>query len=89
MINVGKIIKNSIMNYYRSKYIGLMPHLATITRLCILGEVKGTWEEKEMCPKTFLLTLTKITKAPSNKGKTKLQEVVEEEEEERRVENSE
>ena len=83
-INVGKIIENSILNYYRSKYRGLMPHPATITRLCKLGGVKGTWEEEERCPKTSPLTLTGLTRAPSNKGKKKLQEV-EEEEEERRV----
>ena len=65
-----------------------MPHPATITRLCILGGVKGTWEEEKRCPKTSPLTLTGITRAPSNKGKKKLQEVEEEEEEEeRRVEN--
>ena len=40
-INVGKVIENSIMNYYRSKYIGLMPHPVTITRLCILGRGEG------------------------------------------------
>ena len=74
-INVGKIIKNSILNYYQSKYRGLMPHLTTITRLYILGRVKGTSP----------LTITGITRAPSNKGKKKLQEV--EEEEERRIEN--
>ena len=62
-----------------------MPHPATITRLCILGGVKGTWEEEERCPKTSSLTLTRITRAPSNKGRKKLQEV--EGEEERRVEN--
>ena len=41
-INVGKLIQNSILSYYRSKYKGLIPHLAAITRLCILGGVKGT-----------------------------------------------
>ena len=51
-INVGKIIENSILKYYRSKYRVLMPNPATITRLCILGGVKGTWEEEERCPKT-------------------------------------
>ena len=62
-----------------------MPNPATITRLCILGGVKGTWEEKERCPKTSPLTLTGITRALSNKGKKNFQEV--EEEEERKVEN--
>ena len=33
-INVGKIIENSIMSYYRSKYRGQIPHPAIITRLC-------------------------------------------------------
>ena len=32
-INVGKIIDNSIMSYYKSKYRGLIPHLATIIKL--------------------------------------------------------
>ena len=68
-INVGKIIENSILNYYRSKYRALMPHPATITRLCILGGVKGTWEKEERCHKTSHIPLTGITKAPSNKGK--------------------
>ena len=40
-INVGKIIENSIMSYYRSKYRGLIPHPTTITRLFLLGEVNG------------------------------------------------
>ena len=84
-IKVGKIIEKSILNYYRSKYRGLIPHPTTITRLCILGGVKGTWEEEDRCPKTSPLTLIGITRAPSNKSKKKLQEV--EEEEERRLEN--
>ena len=40
-INVGKDIENSIMNYYRSKYIGLMPHPVTITRLRNRKLLKG------------------------------------------------
>ena len=56
-----------------------MPYPTTITRLCILGGVKGTWEEEERCPKTSPLTLTGITRALSNKGKKKLQEIEEEE----------
>ena len=39
--SVGKIIDNSIMSYFRSNYRGLIPHPATITRLCILGGVEG------------------------------------------------
>ena len=71
-MNVGKIIENSIMNYYRSKYRGLMPYSATITRLCILGGVKGTWEEKEMCPKTSPLTLTGNNKSTIEQGQEKV-----------------
>ena len=43
--SVGKIIENSILGYYRSKYGGLIPHPTLIARLCILGGVKGYWEE--------------------------------------------
>ena len=68
-INVGKIIENSILSYYRSKYRGLIPHIAIITRLCILGGAKGTWEEKETCPKSSPLTLMGITKGLKNKVK--------------------
>ena len=50
--NVGKIIENSILSYYRGSYKGLVPHPALITRLCILGDVEGDWEEEETCPKT-------------------------------------
>ena len=38
-INVGKIIENSILEYYNSKFKGLMLHLETITKLCILGDI--------------------------------------------------
>ena len=40
-INVGKIIENSIMSNYISKYKGLIPHPATITRICLIGGVNG------------------------------------------------
>ena len=38
--SVGKIIENSILSYYREGYKGSVPHLALITRLCILGGVE-------------------------------------------------
>ena len=53
--SVGKIIENSNLSYYRGNYRGLVPHPALITRLCILGGVKGDWEEEETCPKASLL----------------------------------
>ena len=38
--SMGKIIKNSILCYYRGSYRGLVPHPALITGLCILGGVE-------------------------------------------------
>ena len=59
------------MSYYREGYRGLVPHLALITRLCILGGVDGDWEEEETCPKTSPLTMTGVIKGPKNRGKEK------------------
>ena len=56
--SVGKIIENSIIRYYIGGYKGLIPHPTLISRLCILGGVKGDWKEEENCPKTSPLTLT-------------------------------
>ena len=39
-INVGKIIEKSILGYSESKCGGMIPHLATITKLCIQGGVE-------------------------------------------------
>ena len=68
-MNVGKIIENSILDYYNSKFRGLLPHPETITRLCILGDISYLWEEEIKCPKVSPLTLTGITKGPRSKGK--------------------
>ena len=43
--NVGKIIENSILSYYKGGFKGLIPHPTLILRLCILGGVPGEWEE--------------------------------------------
>ena len=67
--SVGKIIKNSILSFQKGSYRGLVPHPALITRLCILGDVEGDWEEEETCPKASPLTLTGVTKGPKNRGK--------------------
>ena len=48
--SMGKIIENSILSYYRGGYKGLIPHPTLISRLCILGGVKGDWEEEENYP---------------------------------------
>ena len=62
--NVWKIIDNSILSYYRGSYRGLVPHLALVTRLCLLGGVEGDWEEEETCSKVSPQTLTGIIKGP-------------------------
>ena len=70
-MNVGKIMERSILNYYNNKYRGLIPHLATITRLCMLGRVEGNWEEKDICPKTSPLTLTELTSLHPTRARKK------------------
>ena len=60
-MNVGRIIEGSIRGYHLSTKRGLIPHPTTITRLCILARVKGSWEEEETCPKVTPLTLTGVT----------------------------
>ena len=66
-MNVGRLIEGSIKGYHLSNMRGLIPHLATITRLCILAGVKGSWEEEEQCPQVSPLTLTRVIKGPRNK----------------------
>ena len=65
-INMGCLIEGSIRGYHLSNKRGLIPHPATITRLCILAGVKGSWEE-EVCLRISPLTLTGVTKGPRNK----------------------
>ena len=87
-LNVGKIIEKSILNYYNNNYRGLIPHLTTITRLCILGGVKGIWEEEERCPRTSPLTLNGITRPPISKGREMVQEIEEKDRNERENEQA-
>ena len=61
--------------------MGLVPHSALITRLCILGGVEGDWEEEETCPRTSPLIVTGITKGPKNRGREREAEVPREKEE--------
>ena len=68
-INAGAVIENSIMRYHEGNKRGLIPHPATITRLCLRAGVKGTWEEEEECPKVSPLTLTGVSKGPRNQNK--------------------
>ena len=79
-INVGKIIEKSILGYYESNCRGLIPHPATITRLCIKRGIEEEWGTEETYPRASPLTLTGVTKGPKNIGKGKEKEVEEEKE---------
>ena len=57
------------MKYHEGNKRGLIPHPATITRLCIRAGLKGSWEEEEECPKASPLTLTGVSKGPRNQKK--------------------
>ena len=81
-INVGSLIEGSIRGYHLSNKRGLIPHPATISRLCILAGVKGSWEEEEVCPRVSPLTLTGVIKGPRNKKHKEIVEVEQSQEEE-------
>ena len=68
-LNAGAIIENSIMKYHEGNKRGLIPHPATITRLCIRVGVEGSWAEEEECPKVSPLTLTGVSMGPRNQKK--------------------
>ena len=68
-LNAGAIIENSLMKYHEGNKRGLIPHPATITRLCIRAGVKGSWAEEEECPKVSPLTLTGVSKGVRNQKK--------------------
>ena len=68
-LNAGAIIESSIMKYHEGNKRGLIPHPATITRLCTRAGVKGSWAEEEECPNASPLTLTGISKGPRNPKK--------------------
>ena len=66
-INMGMLIEESIKGYHHSNKKGLIPHPATITRLCFRAGVKGNWEEEERCPRVPHLTLTGVKRGPKGK----------------------
>ena len=74
-MNVGSLIEGSIKGYHLSNKRGLIPHPTTITKLCILVGVKGSWKEEETCPKVSPLTLTGVTKGPRNKKQKRVIDV--------------
>ena len=61
--------RNTIRGYHHSNKRGLIPHPATITRLCFWAGVKGNWEEEERCPRVSPLTLTGVIRGPKGKKK--------------------
>ena len=74
-MNVVIMIEGSIRGYHLSNKRGLIPHPTTITILCILAGVQGSWEEEEVCPRVSPLTLTGVTKGLRNKKKKGIVEV--------------
>ena len=76
-ISFGKLIEQSILRYQSSNFKGHFPHPAIITYLCISKGVGFNKEEDERCTKISPLTLTAITKPPSDKDKGKMKEIEE------------
>ena len=67
-MNMGKIVKESILDYARGNFLGNIPHPSLITLLCIKGGVKFNEEEEERFPKASPLTLDGVLKAPVESG---------------------
>ena len=62
-LDVGRIIKESILDYAENNFSSNIPHPALITILCIKGGMKvAKYEEKN--PKSSPLTLTGVLKTP-------------------------
>ena len=68
-------MRGSIRGYHLSNKRGPIPHPATISKLCILVEVRGSWDEEETCPKASPLTLTGVTKGPMTKKQKRIMEL--------------
>ena len=74
-MNVGGLIEGLVRGYHLSNKRGLIPHLTTISRLCIFAGVRGSWDEEETCSKVPPLTLTGVTKGPINESQKGMVEV--------------
>ena len=86
-MNIGILIEESIRGYHHSNKRGLIPHPATITKLCFWAGVKGNWEEEERCPRVSPLTLTGVTRGPKGNRQKEVMVVDAETEHETNVEN--
>ena len=62
-LDVGKIVKESILDYAENNFSRNIPHPSLITLLCIKGGIKVN-EEEEKSPKATPLTLIGALKAP-------------------------
>ena len=60
-LDVGRIIKESILDYAESNFSGNIPHPALITLLCIKGGIKVV-EDEEKSPKASHLTVNGVLK---------------------------
>ena len=86
-MNIGILIEESIRGYHHSNTRGLIPHPATITRLCFWAGVKGNWEEEERCPRVSPLTLTRVTRGLKGNKQKEVMVVDAETEQETNAEN--
>ena len=71
--DMGKIIETSIRTFHKIVKKGLIPHPATITKLCVLAGVKGVWAEEETCPKVSPLTLIRVIKGPKSRKRKEME----------------
>ena len=64
--------------------MGLIPHPATTTKLCVLAGVKGILAKEETCPKVSPLTFTGVIRGPKSRKMKEMEimEVAEEPQEE-------
>ena len=62
-MDLGRIIKELILEYVKGNFSGNIPHPSLVKLLCVKGGVKFNDEEEERCPKTSPITLTRVLKA--------------------------
>ena len=62
-VDLGKIVKEPILEYAKGNFAGNIFRPSLITLLCIKEGVKFNKEEGERCPKTSPLTLIGVLKA--------------------------
>ena len=62
-LDVGRIIKESIIDYAENNFLGNIPYPTLITLLCIKGGVKRV-EDEEKSSKAFPVTLIGVLKTP-------------------------